>query len=153
VTIAGADEPVKGKVTLVSPALDLGSTTVEVWVQAPNTDGVLKAGASASLSMVAKTVSDAFIVPAQALITDEDGKKSLMVVGSDGMAHKRDVETGIQTTESIQIVSGVKPGEQVVSVGAYGLPDNTKVKVEAAPQPGKESDDAKGKDATGGSEP
>ena len=75
------------------------------------------------------------------------------VVGSDGIAHKRDVETGIQTADSIQIVSGVKPGEQVVSTGAYGLPDNTKVKIEAAPQPGKEGEQAKSKDATGGSEP
>src|SRR5947209_789945 len=157
VTIAGADEPVKGKVTLVSPALDLGSTTVEVWVQAPNPDGVLKAGASASLSMVAKTVTNALIVPAQAVVTDEEGKKSLMVVGSDGNAHKRDVETGIQTTDAVQIVSGVKPGEQVVSVGAYGLPDNTKVKVEAPAQPGKEKegDQAKDKDkdTEGGSQP
>jgi HlyD family secretion protein len=157
VTVAGADEPVKGKVTLVSPALDPGSTTVEVWVQAPNPEGVLKAGASASLSMVAKTVSNALIVPAQAVVTDEEGKKSLMVVGSDGNAHKRDVETGIQTTDAVQIVSGVKPGEQVVSVGAYGLPDNTKVKVEAPAQPGKEKegDQAKDKDkdTEGGSQP
>jgi mannose-1-phosphate guanylyltransferase/phosphomannomutase len=80
------------------------------------------------------------------VVTDEDGKKSLMVIGSDGNAHKRDVQTGIQTTDSVQIVSGVKPGEQVVSVGAYGLPDNTKVKVEAAPQPGKEKEGDQGQD-------
>jgi multidrug efflux pump subunit AcrA (membrane-fusion protein) len=133
IKLSGADEDVKGKVILVSPALDPGSTTVEVWVQAANPKGVLRAGSSASVSMTAKTVDDALIVPAQALVTDEEGKKSLMVVGSDGVAHKRDVETGIQTTDSVQIASGVKPGEQVVTAGAYGLPDNTKVKIEAAP--------------------
>lgn len=150
VKIASSDEDIKGKVLLVSPALDPGSTTVEVWVQAPNPKGILKAGASASVSMTAKTVSDALTVPAQALVTDEEGKKSVMVIGSDSVAHKREVETGIQTADAIQIVSGVKPGEQVVSTGAYGLPDNTKVKVEAAPQPG---DQTAGKDAQGGSEP
>jgi HlyD family secretion protein len=158
ITVAGADEPVEGKVTMVSPALDPGSTTVEVWVQASNPKGVLKAGGSASLSMTAKTVANALTVPATAIVTDEDGKKSVMVVGSDGVAHKRDVETGIQTSDSIQIASGVKPGEQVVSIGAYGLPDNTKVKVEAPPQPGKEPDEDKDKDKdngkeSGGSEP
>jgi HlyD family secretion protein len=156
ITVAGADEPVEGKVTMVSPALDPGSTTVEVWVQASNPKGVLKAGGSASLSMTAKTVANALTVPATAIVTDEDGKKSVMVVGSDGVAHKRDVETGIQTSDSIQIASGVKPGEQVVSIGAYGLPDNTKVKVEAPPQPGKELDEDKDKDKDkepGGSEP
>lgn len=146
IAVPGADEPIKGKITLVSPALDPGSTTVEVWVQAPN-KGAMKAGESASVSMTAKTVANALIVPAQSLVTDDEGKKSVMVVGSDSVAHKRDVEAGIQTPDSVQIVSGVKPGEQVVSVGAYGLTDNTKVKVEAPAAPGKEAgDEDKGKD-------
>ena len=163
IKIAGADEEIKGKVILVSPALDPGSTTVEVWVQAANPEGVLRAGSSAGLSMVAKTVDDALVVPAQALVTDEEGKKSVMVVGSDGVAHKREVETGIQTADLVQIANGVKVGEQVVTLGAYGLPDNTKVKVEAAAAPAKEGGDedkgagkdkgeAKDKDK-GGSEP
>jgi multidrug efflux pump subunit AcrA (membrane-fusion protein) len=151
-TAVGADEPIKGKVTMVSPALDPGSTTVEVWVQAPNPKGVLKAGASTTLTMTAKTVPNALVIPAQAVVTDEDGKKSVMVIGSDGVAHKREVETGIQNQDSVQIVNGLKPGEQIVAVGPYGLPDNTKVKVEAPPQPG-ESDEDKGKDKEGGSEP
>jgi RND family efflux transporter MFP subunit len=137
---------------MVSPALDPGSTTVEVWVQAPNPKGVLKAGASTTLTMTAKTVPNALVIPAQAVVTDEDGKKSVMVIGSDGVAHKREVETGIQNQDSVQIVNGLKPGEQIVAVGPYGLPDNTKVKVEAPPQPG-ESDEDKGKDKEGGSEP
>jgi multidrug efflux pump subunit AcrA (membrane-fusion protein) len=103
--------------------------------------------------MTAKTVPDALIIPAQAVVTDEDGKKSVMVIGAGGVAHKREVETGIQNQDSVQIVSGLKPGEQIVGVGPYGLPDNTKVKVEAPPQPGGEGEEDKGKDKEGGSEP
>src|SRR5947207_335852 len=153
VKMAGLEDEIKGKVILVSPALDPGSTTVEVWVQAANPKGALKAGSSASLSMVAHTVPDALIVPAEALVTDEEGKKSVMIIGSDGIAQKREVETGVQTSNSVQIVSGVKPGEQVVSTGAYGLPDKTKVKIEAPAAPGKEGGD-QGKDkGEGRSEP
>jgi HlyD family secretion protein len=148
ISAVGAEGPIHGKVTLVSPALDPGSTTVEIWVQVPNPKGVLKAGVSASLSMVTSTVPDALIVPAQALVTDEDGKKSVMVVASDGLAHKRDIETGIQTADLVQIVSGVKAGEHVVSVGAYGLPDKTKVKVEA-PAPPDQSDEAEADQGSG----
>ena len=150
ITVPGAEEPIKGKVTLVSPALDPGSTTVEVWVQAPNAKGEMKAGASATLSMTAKTVPNALVVPVDAVVTDDDGKKSVMVIGSDSMAHKRDVQTGIQSSDAVQITNGVKAGEQLVSVGAYGLPDNTKVKVEAPPAPGKEGDDEKDKGDEGG---
>ena len=153
IKMRGLEDEVKGKVVLVSPALDPGSTTVEVWVQAANPKGALKAGSSASISMVARTVPDALIVPAEALVTDEEGKKSVMVIGSDGVAHKREVEIGVQTADSVQISSGVKPGEQVVSTGAYGLPDKTKVKIEAPAGPEEEGEgDAKDK-GEGGSEP
>src|SRR5262249_3933541 len=127
IKVAASDDDLKGKVVLVSPALDPGSTTVEVWVQADNRKGLLRAGSSVNLSMVAKTVPDALTGPTPALITDEEGKKSVMVIGSDGKAHKRQVEIGIQTATAVQVVNGLKPGEQVVSAGAYGLPDNTKV--------------------------
>ena len=147
----GSEEEVKGKVALVSPALDPGSTTVEVWVQAPNRKGILKAGSSANVSMVAKTVADALTVPAAALVADEEGKKSVMVVGSDRKAHKREVETGIQSGDRVEIVSGLKPGEQVVSSGAYGLPDNTNIKVEAAAPAGKPEGE-ESKDEKGGSD-
>jgi multidrug efflux pump subunit AcrA (membrane-fusion protein) len=53
-----------------------------------------------------------------------------MVVGSDGRAHQRKVKTGIQEDDRVQIVEGLKEGEVVVTVGAYGLPDNVKVTVQ-----------------------
>jgi len=144
IKVAGSDDDLPGKVVLVSPALDPGSTTVEVWVEADNRKGLLRAGSSVIVSMVARTVPNALTVPAPALITDEEGKKSVMVIGSDGKAHKRDIETGIQTATAVQVVNGLKAGEQVVSVGAYGLPDNTKVKIEAATPPGKGGEEDKG---------
>jgi multidrug efflux pump subunit AcrA (membrane-fusion protein) len=131
--LAGTGDESKGKVILVSPALDPNSTTVEVWVQAANPKQTLKAGASATLSVVASSVANALVVPPAAVLTDEEGKKSVMVVGADSVAHKREVETGIQTPDAVQIVSGLKAGEQVVSTGAYGLPENTKVKPESPP--------------------
>jgi HlyD family secretion protein len=150
ISVPGGDEPIKGKVTLVSPALDPGSTTVEVWVQAPNPEGEMKAGESAIISVTAKTVPSALVVPAQAVVIDDDGKKSVMVIGDDSAAHKRDVQTGIETADAVQITNGLKPGEQIVSVGPYGLPDKTKVKVEAPPGPGKEGGDEKDKGDEGG---
>ena len=146
--VSGLDEPVAGKVVLVSPALDPGSTTVEVWVQAPNAKGLLKAGASAILTITAKTVPNALLVPAQSVLTDEEGKKSVMVVAEDRTAVKRQVDTGIQTLDSVQIVSGLKVGERVVGTGAYGLPDKTKVKIEAAP-PVEEEQKQKDKEQQG----
>jgi HlyD family secretion protein len=53
ITVPGQDEPVEGNITLVSPALDPSSTTVEVWVQFENPKQNLRPGSSVQLSMVA----------------------------------------------------------------------------------------------------
>jgi len=57
------------------------------------------------------------------------------VVGSDNRAHQTDVETGIRSGDLVQITRGLQAGQTVVTVGAYGLPDNTQVKV-ASGKPG-----------------
>ena len=119
-----------GKVTLVSPALDANSTTVEVWVQVKNPQQTLKPGTSARLSMVAQSVPDALVVPAAAVLTGADGATTVMVIGADSHAHQTAVKTGIRQEDNIQILDGLKEGQSVVVEGAYGLPDNSKVSVE-----------------------
>ena len=125
-----------GKVSLVSPALDPNSTTVEVWVTAPNPDGALRPGTTVTARVTAQTVNDAVLVPVSALLKTPEGAESVMVVGDDNKAHQVNVDAGIRDGDQVQITKGVKGGEKVVSSGAYGLPNGTKVKVaEAEPSP------------------
>jgi HlyD family secretion protein len=131
----GAPE-MPGKVTVVSPAVDPNSTTVQVWVQAPNHGSRLKPGSTVSLSIVAKTVKDALVVPAEAILTASDGTTSVMVIGQDGEVHQTSVKTGIRAGAEVQILSGLRKGEPVVATGAYGLTDGTKVTVSASPASG-----------------
>jgi len=132
ITVPGLDDPVDGKVTVVSPALDPNSTTVEVWVKAANPHHSLKPGTSVQLSMLAQTVPDALVVPASSLLTAPDGSTSVMLVGSDNRAHQKTVKVGIRQDDQAQIAEGLQAGDRVVTSGNYGLPDNTKVRVEAA---------------------
>jgi len=132
VTIPGADAPVAGKLSLISPALDPGSTTVEVWVQVTNPDGRLKPGTSVHVLIAGKNVSDALVVPTGSLITAPDGGKAVMIVGRDGAAHLKEVSTGLADDGLVQILSGVFVGDQVITKGAYALDDGTKVKVVTA---------------------
>jgi HlyD family secretion protein len=127
VTVPGLDKTVPGTVSLVSPALDPGSTTVEVWVKMKNPGGHLKPGTSVDVSMVARSLPDAVAVPAAALLTAPDGNTSVMIAGSDNHAHQRTVKIGIRDEDRVQIVAGIQAGERVVASGAYGLPDNTKI--------------------------
>ena len=138
--VPGMDDPVKGKVSLISPALDPGSTTVEVWLKVPNGKGKLKAGTSVRATIEGRKIKDALLVPTEAVQrSPETGGKMVMVITVDGTAKKRDVTVGISTKEKTQILEGLKETDTVITAGSFGLDDGTKVKIEAA----KKDDDDK----------
>ncbi len=126
---------VPAKVTIVSPALDPGSTTVEVWVEAPNKSGKLRPGSSVQVHIVARKINDAIVIPGAALLKTPEGGATVMVVGSDNRAHQTAVETGVTQGDDLQITKGISAGQTVITVGNYGLPDNTQVKIAAPAKP------------------
>jgi multidrug efflux pump subunit AcrA (membrane-fusion protein) len=134
-TVPGIEEPIEGKVTVVSPALDPNSTTVEVWLEAKNSRQALKPGTSVQLSLTAQTVKDALVVPASSVITTPEGATAVMLAGTDGRAHQKVVKVGIHHGDDVQIVDGVTASDKVIATGAYGLPDKTRIKIESAQSP------------------
>jgi multidrug efflux pump subunit AcrA (membrane-fusion protein) len=139
--IPGLDEPIKGRVSLVSPALDPGSTTIEVWVEASKPNPALKPGMTVELSMTAKMVKDALVVPTAAIYKNSEGADYVLLAGSDGHAHIKSVQLGVHNAEFTQATSGVIAGDPVISSGGYALPDNTQIKIEAPAKGEKEGSD------------
>jgi len=129
VLVPGVDDPVPAKVSLISPALDPGSTTVEIWLRVDNKAGRYKAGTPVRTSITGRTVPKAIKVPLSAILTGQDGLKSVMVVSSDGVAHKKAVQLGINDGDDIQVTQGLNSSDTVITTGAYGLDDGTKVKI------------------------
>jgi HlyD family secretion protein len=143
VSVPAMDQPMTGKVSLVSPALDPNSTTVEVWVEIKNSRERLKPGTSVQVAMVARTVPDALAIPAAAVLTNPDGSTVVMVegacpeskTGNARCALQREVKAGIRDNDRVQITDGLRAGEKVVASGAYGLPDKSRITTaEAKPQ-------------------
>jgi len=140
--VPGLDDPIKGRVSLVSPALDPGSTTIEVWVEAAKPDPALKPGMSVEVSMTAKTVKDALVVPTPAVYKNSEGADYVLLAGSDKHAHLKAVQAGVRNAEFTQVVRGIAVGDQVITSGGYALPDKTQIKIEA---PAKEEKEGAGK--------
>jgi HlyD family secretion protein len=145
IAVPGQGPAIKAKITLVSPALDPGSTTVEVWVQAPNPGGRLKPGVSARVTMVGQTVPNAIVAPAAALLTATDGVTSMIVLDTDNKPHKKKVKVGIRDAGDVQITDGLQGGERVVTVGAFELDkmdDMTKatIQVQAPKMPAEDEE-------------
>ena len=128
-TQVDSDIKVEGKVVVVSPATDPNSTTVQVWVQAENPGQALKPGTSVHAAIMTEVIKAATIVPASAILPGEEGGTSCLVVDSNSVTHRRTVTLGVRDGDKVQILSGLQPGETVVTVGGVGVDDKAKVRI------------------------
>jgi RND family efflux transporter MFP subunit len=144
--IPGLDEPIKGRVTLVSPALDPGSTTIEVWAEATKADPALRPGMTVEVSMTAKTVKEALVVPTGAVFKNAEGADYVLLAGTDEKAHQKTVQLGIHNSELTEIAKGINTGDPVVTTGGYAVPDGAKIQIEKPGADEKEAADKGDKD-------
>ena len=126
---AGGDIPQRsGRVTVVNQAVDPARHTVEVWCEIPNADGVLKSGIFGSVKIAVGQATHAVVIPSSA-IEFEEGTNSgkVFTVDAQKVAHLRKVQAVALDDMHVRVLSGLAPGETVISTGEYGLPDGTSV--------------------------
>jgi HlyD family secretion protein len=129
IAVPGIEDPQPATITLISPALDPGSTTVEVWLKLPNPGGRFKVGTPVHTVIRGATIQHAVQIPSAAILPAEDGGTNVLVVGADGTARKKPVKVGMRTPDVVQILSGVTPSDLVVTDGGYGLDSGARVRV------------------------
>jgi len=144
--VTGPEGDLAGKVTVVSPAVDPSTTTVEVWVQIPNPGERLKPGGTVRVAIIAETIQNTIVVPASAILNSDEGGQQVMVVGADSIAHERKIAVGVRQGGRVQIPSGLQEGDQVVTSGGLGLEDKAKVAIQKPKaEDDEDDDDDKGK--------
>lgn len=131
VTVTGGQsasgEPLgTGVVTTVSATIDSGSRSVIVRARLARPARALRIGETVFGRITTGVHRGAVTVPVEALVPDGDGLK-VFVVEQDGLAHARPVTVGWRTERFAEITDGLKAGERVVTVGAYGMDDSAKV--------------------------
>ncbi len=116
-------EPFTGVVTALPVAANQ-TMTYPVEITIDNPDHVIMAGMFAEVDIVRDEVQDSLIIPKRAV----DSNNIVYVVEGD-TARAVTVETGMSDDENIEITSGLKAGDTVVTAGAYLLSDGAKVHV------------------------
>ncbi len=117
-------ETFEGEITFLSPVLDKQSRTRKAEITLLS-DNELIVGMSARVRLLIDKHEDVLTVSKSCLI-EENGEKYVYVV-SDGIAKRTDVETGLYDGERIEIVSGLKEGDMVVTKGQQLLSDGARV--------------------------
>jgi RND family efflux transporter MFP subunit len=122
------DPPVLTALAYVSAAVDATNDTVSV--RAPLPPGsALRLGQLVPLRIVTAEQANCLAAPAASVVTDVDGRSAVAIVAGDEATHVV-VKTGLREDGLVAIDGpGLKEGDTVVTVGAYGLPAKTKVQV------------------------
>jgi len=120
-------ETFPAKVVTVAPAGDPRAHTFDAKIVPVNQDQRLLPGMFVQVQVIAAQKSDAILVPREAVVPQ--GIQSVVFVNDNGKASQRQVQTGMSNNTSIEVLSGLAPGEQVVVVGQNGLRDGAPIQV------------------------
>ena len=119
---------VTANLAYVSPSVDSNSGTISAWAPLPADCG-LKPGEFVPLHITTAIHTNCLAAPEASVVTDEDGKATLMLVHGNE-ADQADVKAGFREGGLVEVEgTGLKAGDTVVTVGAYGLGDKTQIQV------------------------
>lgn len=125
--VTGSDEKYTAKVYAIEPEVAIATRTLQVRAIAENKSGKLLPGTFANVELPLDIIKDVIVVPTEAIIPIQNGKK--VFISKNGQAQEVMVETATRTDASILVLSGLKPGDTVITSGVMSLKNETPVKV------------------------
>jgi membrane fusion protein (multidrug efflux system) len=126
-TTDGSAKENQGKIYAIEPGIDAATRTLQIRALAPNAGNALLPGSFAKIKLALNTLSDAILIPNEAVIPVLKGK--IVYIQKDGKAQEVKVEAGTRTDESIVITAGLKAGDTVLTTGSMALKQGAPIKV------------------------
>ncbi len=131
---AFAGKTFTGQVVAISPAVDPATNAGLIRIRIANPRGLLRLGMFVSAQVPVDTHKGALVVPPQAIYRDQQGEPRVYRVDGE-VAMAVPVQTGAETKDRVELLSGVKEGDAVILTGGYGLSEKTRVKVKGLSAP------------------
>lgn len=123
-----------GHVVAIAPGVDSITNAGQVVIRVPNSEGRMHAGGGATAILRIGQRSHALLVPDSAIVVVGDSL-AVFVIGVDSVAHARTVSVGVRHGGRSEVHGSLKPGDRVVTTGAYGLTDGMRVVPTNSDQP------------------
>jgi Cu/Ag efflux protein CusF len=108
------DRTFPGQVTFIYPTLNTETRTARVRVELANADGMLKPGMYGAVQIGGGSARDVLVVPDSAVI-DSGARQTVLIALGDGRFEPREVKLGARGGGVVEVLSGVKDGESVVT--------------------------------------
>lgn len=114
------DQPQSMTINFLIPALQSGNQLMQIRGTIPNPNNQWQAGLQANILLPSKTNGQALTLPVDAVIREQNGMH-VWVETEKGKYVPRKVTTGMETSDKVEILTGLVEGERVVATGAYLL--------------------------------
>lgn len=114
-----------GEIYAVDPRVDSSTRTILVRAVCRNDRGRLLPGAFANVEIALARLSDAILIPAEAIVPGLDDRTVFVV--DHGVARRRAIQTGSRDASSVRVLAGLAPGDQVITSGLVQLRDGQAV--------------------------
>ncbi len=123
--------PFKGSITAIEPAVNIQSGLIQIQADIPNSDGKLRSGMFARANIILPKLEDQVTLPQTAITFTLYGDNVYILTEEDGVQRVKQhvVKVGERTGNIAHILDGVKVGDQVVTSGQVRLSNDAKVRV------------------------
>jgi membrane fusion protein, multidrug efflux system len=117
----------EGQVYAIEPRIDPDTRTLKIRALADNKKGNLLPGQFVKVELILESVSNAILVPTEAVIPEQAGKKVYIL--DNGKAKEVFIETGIRTSNSLEVLSGLKVNDTLLTTGILQLRPGLEVQI------------------------
>jgi len=125
VSDAYPDRTFEGEVVAIAPAVDPATNAALVRLRVKNPERLLKVGMFAQARIGLQEKKGVLVVPPSAVSKTEEGTAVYVVAGEE--ATRTPVKIGLETPEAVELVSGVKEGQKVLTSAIHGLGERAKL--------------------------
>ncbi len=121
------DDTLKGTITQLSPAIDPETRSFKGMIVIDNPGLKLRPGMFAKGEVVVASAANSIVIPKEIIVSKQKGNYVFVV--EKGIAYEREIQIGLENPKQVQVVSGLKVGENIVVKGFETLRNESKIKV------------------------
>jgi len=122
------DTAYTGKVTALSPAPAAGGLTYPITITVTDKRSDIKAGMFAEVQIIAESKDEVIIIPSDAVVI-KSGRSLVATIDENNIPTYKEVVTGIDNGEFVEIKAGLKSGEKIITSGQQYISEGQAVKV------------------------
>jgi len=126
-SVQGVDSTFVGEVYAIEPRISRDTRSISIRARSDNSERLLYPGAFANITLVLDEIHDALMVPTISVVPELNSQKIYVV--KNGVIEEVRVQTGLRNSDKVQILSGVAPGDTVLTTGILQANPGSEVEI------------------------